>query len=798
MASSVNFGTQQYSGFEPAMMPGCVMWLDGADSATLTMSGNTITQWRDKSANASVGTSVGSPTQTTINGRSAVAFNGSQYFDFGDVANLGLEQYNAFVVAKFNSSNSVGTFFAKSAGPPGGTGLSANKYATYRSSNTNQQPGMASLIQTSVGMGNGESVTTDSYGGRADLRLFSFSWDRASNRVFVNGLQRGDRSYVDSNVSVTSTYKFLVGAYNSSSGTTPPLAGYYLYGVICEIILIFAGITPADKQQVERYLVDKWQVGIPLSFPLGHAFRHARPLMRPFQPIDDVDGPLLWFDAADPTTITGSPVTQWMDKSGRGSNATTGLGSVVAGTPINSLNTLRFGLNMTLNISNTIIGGSYTSAFYVFRGVTSNANANGGTGYFIFSRTADNFLVYSGANRQFFSYQNPAASRSYVAVMGQNSERNWGNLSPTTAFVNRVNVISTAGDTYASSNGLSLPQVAAGNALNAASGASTFQISTSRNLGDVYTYDLGELIVFAGTASSALARRIEGYLAWKWGVQGSLPTTHPYSRVLPTSPQFNPTILFSTFPVSGALCYLWFDAADTTTITGTTQVTAWRNKGFQSTGDGFTGINATNRVGSCTSGSNVNGLNYIRCPAGADLQFTTLPGGTGRRTWFLVARLVTPLTSGTSAGLVNAFTGGGQDVIKIDYVDATTNNINLGAGTAVKLAANVPAATLASPFIVSFVHTAGSNNNILTINGAVQTRTTSVNASGYVGTNSTFLLGTAAYNTTVDLMEVIFYTATPTTAPSVNERQRVEGYLAWKWGLRANLPSTHPYAKFTP
>lgn len=797
MASSVNFGTQQYSGFDPAMMPGCVMWLDGADSATLTMSGNTITQWRDKSPNASVGTSVGSPTQTTINGLPAVAFNGSQYFDFGDVANLGLEQYNAFVVARFNSSNSVGTFFAKSAGPPGGAGSASNRYATYRWSNTNQQPSMSSLIQTSVGMGNGEASTTDSYGARDALRLFSFRWDRAANRVFVNGLPTGNRGYVDSNVSVTSTYKFLVGAYNSSSGTTPPLAGRYLNGVICELILIFSAITAADHQQVERYLVEKWQVGsLPSFFPVGHAFKYNRPLVRPFQPLDDLDGPLLWFDAADPTTITGSPVTQWRDKSGLGSNATTGLGSVVAGTPINSLNTLRFGLNMTLNISNTIIGGSYNSVFYVFRGVTSNANTNGGTGYFIFSRTADNFLVYGG-NRQYFSYQNPAASRSYVAVMGHNSERNWGNLSPTTAFVNRVNVIATAGDTYASSNGLSLPQVAAGNAINNSSGASTFQISTSRNLGDVYTYDLGELIVFAGTASSAVARRIEGYLAWKWGVQGSLPTTHPYSRVLPTSPQFNPTILFSTPTLSGGLCYLWFDAADTTTITGTTQVTAWRSKGVRGI-DTVTGISATNRVGSCTSGSNVNGLNYIRCPAGADLQLTTITGGTGRRTWFLVARLVTPLTSGTSAGLVNAFTGGGQDVIKIDYVDATTNNINLGAGTAVKLAANVPAATLASPFIVSFVHTASSNSNVLTINGAVQTRTTSVSATGYVGTSSTFLLGTAAYNTTVDLMEVIFYAQTTTTAPSVGQRQRVEGYLAWKWGLRANLPSTHPYAKLTP
>ena len=797
MASSVNFGTQQYSGFEPRMLPGCVMWLDGADSTTLTMSGNTITQWRDKSPNAFVGTSVGSPTQTTFNGRSAVAFNGSQYFDFGNVANLGIESFNSFVVGKFNSSNSVGTFFAKSAGTPSTSG-GAGRYAMFRLSNSIYQ-----ILQTTVAAGLSGTVNTDNTGGRANVRVFSRSWNRATNTAgtFVNGVVQGAGNTTANTTDVSSTHKFLVGAHNNSSGTTPPLAGYFLSGVICELILIFAAITPAERGFVERYLVDKWQIGsLPAFFTVGHAFKHDRPLMRPFQPIDVLDGPLLWFDAADPTTITGSPVTQWRDKSGRGSNAITGLGSVVAGAPINSLNTLRFGLNMTLNISNVIVANSQTSVFYVFRGVTSNANANGGTGYFIFSRTADNFTVYNSTNQQFFSYQNPAASRSYVAVMGHTSERNWGNLSSTTAFVNRVNVISSTGDTYASSNGLSLPRVAAGNVTNTRFTASTYQISTSRNLGDVYTYDLGELIVFSGSESGAVptgvAQQIEGYLAWKWGLQGSLPTTHPYSRVLPTSPQFNPNILFNAINPPSSLCYLWFDAADTTMITGTTQVTAWSNKALQAT-DVSIGINATNRVGSCTSGSNVNGLNYIRCPAGADLQFTAAAGGDNRRTWFLVARLVTPLTSGTSAGLVNAFTGGGQDVIKIDYVDATTNNINLGAGTALRLAANVPAATLASPFIVSFVHTAASSGNILTINGAVQTLTTSVNATGFVAASSTFLLGTAAYNTTVDLMEVIYYTQTPNPV-SVGQRQRVEGYLAWKWGLRANLPSTHPYAKLTP
>jgi hypothetical protein len=34
--------------------------------------------------------------------------------------------------------------------------------------------------------------------------------------------------------------------------------------------------------------------------------------------------------------------------------------------------------------------------------------------------------------------------------------------------------------------------------------------------------------------------------------------------------------------------------------------------------------------------------------------------------------------------------------------------------------------------------------------------------------------------------------------PSAAERQRIEGYLAWKWGLEDNLPESHPYKNSAP
>jgi hypothetical protein len=44
------------------------------------------------------------------------------------------------------------------------------------------------------------------------------------------------------------------------------------------------------------------------------------------------------------------------------------------------------------------------------------------------------------------------------------------------------------------------------------------------------------------------------------------------------------------------------------------------------------------------------------------------------------------------------------------------------------------------------------------------------------------------------IAEVLVYTR----ALSTDDRQTVEGYLAWKWGLQAALPSTHPYRLTNP
>jgi len=65
------------------------------------------------------------------------------------------------------------------------------------------------------------------------------------------------------------------------------------------------------------------------------------------------------------------------------------------------------------------------------------------------------------------------------------------------------------------------------------------------------------------------------------------------------------------------------------------------------------------------------------------------------------------------------------------------------------------------------------------------------------GVNDGFSLGgrPGDFGTPVrmSLSEVVVFSGNPSTT----DRQRLEGYLAWKWGLQANLVNNHPF-KFSP
>lgn len=90
------------STFSPKTLPGLELWLDFGDSSTLTLSGSSISEARDKSGKgyaAVQATGANQPTLTTnaINGRSVASFNGSSSkLTISSFAAIG--EYTAFAV----------------------------------------------------------------------------------------------------------------------------------------------------------------------------------------------------------------------------------------------------------------------------------------------------------------------------------------------------------------------------------------------------------------------------------------------------------------------------------------------------------------------------------------------------------------------------------------------------------------------------------------------------------------------------------------------------------------------------
>jgi hypothetical protein len=88
----------------------------------------------------------------------------------------------------------------------------------------------------------------------------------------------------------------------------------------------------------------------------------------------------------------------------------------------------------------------------------------------------------------------------------------------------------------------------------------------------------------------------------------------------------------------------------------------------------------------------------------------------------------------------------------------------------------------------------GVTDSIIGVNGVEVTgnggTTAWANTTTYMGSDASGIASLLQG----DIAEILFISG----LPSLSTRQKIEGYLAWKWGLSSNLPGSHPFRGYPP
>jgi len=239
----------------------------------------------------------------------------------------------------------------------------------------------------------------------------------------------------------------------------------------------------------------------------------------------------LWLDAADPTTITvtAGKVSEWRDKSGNirhASQANDGMRPVVSVAAQNGLDALLFnGSNMLVLTSPISSTAEYLVVEVIRAGATSGQSAFSTAGsdlapYYNDSSNANDLYAQMGTTYGFNTDcpQMETAHRVYSQVYNGNGV---GNAARMKAYIDSIAVSFTYTGT-----------------IPATSPASTIA-SIGAYTGDGATLYLGwkstiAEVVICRAASEDSRLKLEGYLAHKWGLAGSLPSSHPYKTSPPT------------------------------------------------------------------------------------------------------------------------------------------------------------------------------------------------------------------------------------------------------------------------
>jgi hypothetical protein len=300
--------------FLPTQITGCSLWLDSADLSSFTLSGSSVTQWRDKSGSNNNATPYSTSPQRVGN---SVLFSGGHALKCG--AFLTSTSCSVFIVNNYIS------------------GVIA--FGCWK-----VQYGSAVIFQEGsirVGVNN-----TSAYAVDASTSVASYTANRIYGLTLNSSTTPGSAftfngSIDGTNVTISGTSTLGNAATCAQEVTIGGLmqdgvALYPLNGYVYEVVVYNYAVTGTQRQQVEGYLAQKWN--LTGSLPAGHPgltsllYRNLqttftkKQYFTAFSP-KQIAGCTLWLDAADPAgtgvlPANNSTLSTWADKSGNGVNMT--------------------------------------------------------------------------------------------------------------------------------------------------------------------------------------------------------------------------------------------------------------------------------------------------------------------------------------------------------------------------------------------------------------------------------------------------------------------------------------------
>ena len=771
--------------FNPTSITGCTLWLDGADPAgngVVPAVGSTLSSWIDKSItqNNFTGTNVTytfdstyGAKSPTFNGNSEMAQTNTSLYSINNVTTL------SFFCVSRNTGGGLATIYN------GNTSTQTN-YILYRYSSSSVQWYGGDTVSV-------YPVSTDGNGNGITSFIVNPS---GTGTGYVNGTSFGS------------------GGTSGSSGQAIFILGHqytggaYLTGYIYEFIIYNTALSTVQRQSIEGYLAWKWRLtsSLPSSHPYALSPSFGLPSIVPNalaktsltyanHPVVAISGCALWLDASDSSTISyssGSNLSQWRDKSGNGYIMANNTGTTtVASAELNSYNAIYTPSGTSAKIA-SFTGRTKFTLFFVGKCAVGR-----------YLLGFNNGCLYAG-NDTLLNITAPGNTFDCVDSIGLGTSV----VSANTWFIFSIgydNVTAFTPNPY-NINGSPLNGA---NRTTITSPYVTPSIVPDQYLSNPFyinslgtnSYDsdyTAEIIFYNTNLNVSQRQNIEGYLAQKWGLTANLPAGHPYKSSFPV--YLLPTTGVRRVasrrwsPLTPGNCQLWLDAADSSTFTFTTGnfISVWRDKStFNNGGTVNTTPKPLLRITSPSKQPSLFFDGTCGIPLGSSFTSSLCSN-------FIIVFAPTPaaqLTNAQYAGngyggqmlLINGGAGGGEIQIQPDGMHSL-----IGSWKHSYFASRIESYSIAQ-----FEFNYGTSLMNLWQNGILAASTAFSNgtatAPSQLGISEYFgTFGVAPY--IGDIAEIIYYSV----SLSNPQREQVEGYLAWKWGLKASLPSSHPYKLFPP